>query len=123
MPADPQCFLEARNRDTTRVRLEFDGDSVRGAMEWLPWEKDRATGTLSGIRTSTGELDLRYRYTIEGSRQTETKLMKLDGDVLRIKVGELEDSANDNNLRYRDASRAAYSEKLNAVACPPNHES
>ncbi len=117
-PTGTHCFLKALNRDTTRIRLEFDGDSVRGTMDWLPWEKDRAVGTLRGVRTGTGELDLVYDYVIEGNRQTETKIMKLEGTTLRIKVGELEDPSNNGTLRYKDASKAAYTESLDEVPCP-----
>jgi hypothetical protein len=83
------CFLYAENKDTTYVSLMIDGTKVSGEMTWQPYEKDGARGTLSGTKLDSGELELMYAYMIEGSNQTETKVMKIDGDRLLIKVGEL----------------------------------
>ena len=87
-------------------------------MRWRPWEKDGATGTLAGIRTAAGEFDLVYDYMIEGQRQTETKVMKMEGSLLWIKTGELVDPDNDGNLRYADVSKASYTQQLASVPCP-----
>jgi len=111
------CFLHAENKDTTFISLTIDGIKVSGTMTWQPYEKDGAVGELSGIKTMTGELELVYAYVIEGSSQTETKVMKIEGDRLFVKVGELLDPANDGNLTYKDVSKATYSEILELVAC------
>lgn len=112
------CFLLALNKDSTFVNLTLKGDSITGTMRWRPWEKDGATGTLAGLRAASGELDLLYDYMIEGQRQTETKVMKVENGTLWIKTGELVDPANDGNLRYADVSKATYSQQLPAAACP-----
>ncbi len=111
------CFLKAENRDTTRVSLTVNGANVSGEMVWRPYEKDGAVGTLTGAKNSNGEFELLYDYMIEGSKQTETKVMTIEKGQLLIKTGELEDPKNDGNLRYKDVSKAIYSEALPAVDC------
>lgn len=111
------CFLKAENRDTTRVSLTVNGATVSGEMVWRPYEKDGAVGTLTGAKNANGEFELLYDYMIEGSQQTETKVMKIENGQLLIKTGELEDPKNDGNLRYKDVSKATYAETLPAVDC------
>ena len=111
------CFFKALNRDTTTVSLTVTGDKVTGSMVWNPYQKDGARGTLAGTKKANGELDLMYSYTIEGSQQTETKLMKVENGVLLIKKGPLMDPKEDGNLRYKDAAKATYSEKLEKTDC------
>lgn len=113
----PLCFLYAENKDTTYVSLMIDGTKVSGEMTWQPYEKDGARGTLSGTKSDSGELELMYAYMIEGSNQTETKVMKIEGDRLLIKVGELLDPNNDGNLVYKEVAKASYTEILQKVAC------
>ncbi|MBL7952119.1 MAG: hypothetical protein JNM62_10405 [Flavobacteriales bacterium] len=111
------CFLKALNKDSTFVKLTVQGDSVLGSMRWRPWEKDGATGSLSGLRNAEGELELIYDYMIEGQHQTETKVMKMEGSLLWIKTGQLVDPNNDGHLHYADVSKATYSEQAVAVQC------
>ncbi len=116
-PSNQMCFLSALNRDTTTVTLVFDGDKVTGEMNWLPWEKDGATGTLKGTKNADGELELMYNYVIEGSEQSETKVMKIENGDLMIKVGELVDPKNNGNLKFKDVKKAKYKETLKRVSC------
>ncbi len=111
------CFLKAENKDTTSVHLTISGNKVNGEMTWQPWEKDGAAGTLSGKLISDSEMEVLYNYTIEGSKQTETKIMKIGQDKLYIKAGELTDPENNGNLVYKDPSNAVYNEILNKVSC------
>lgn len=111
------CYLFALNKDTTTVSLSITGDQVSGKMDWQPYEKDGAHGTLSGKKNANGELELLYSYVIEGSHQTETKVMKIEGKQLLIKKGELIDPKFDGNLQYKDVAAATYSEILPEVAC------
>ena len=112
------CFLKAENRDTTIVRLNFLADNdIRGEMIWQPWQKDGATGYLKGSLNANREMELKYDYTIEGNRQTETKIMKIEGDKLQIKQGELIDPKSDGNLVFKDASKAIYKETLTKSKC------
>ena len=58
---------------------------------------------------------------IEGNQQTETKVMKIEGDSLHIKHGELLDVNNDGNLVYKDINAATYTETLDKIPCKAAH--
>ena len=112
------CFLKAENKDSTTVRVRFlSNDDIRGEMIWSPWQKDGAVGTLTGKLNANNEMELLYNYTIEGNRQSETKVMKIDGDKLLIKQGELIDPKFDGNLVFKDVSKATYKTVLSKVNC------
>lgn len=112
------CFMNAENKDTTTVRVRIlSDDDIRGEMIRNPWQKDGAVGTLTGKLISKNEMELKYEYMIEGNNQTETMLMKIDGDKLHIKRGELIDPKNDGNLVFKDASKAVYKDVLNKTSC------
>lgn len=106
------CFRKTFNQDTTTVKLTLKGDTVEGTMVWQPWQKDGGRGTLKGMRDANGEMNLLFDYMIEGVKQTETKIMKLDGDKLLVKVGELQDLKNDGNLTFNDVTKAVYKDTL-----------
>lgn len=112
-----RCFLSAVNKDTTRVSLQIDGDKISGDMVWIPYQKDKRVGTLMGTKNANGELELTYNFMQEGMSQTETKIMKIENDILLIKHGDLEDPKNDGNMKYKDASKAAFSEKIPKANC------
>src|SRR5688500_7611429 len=76
------CFNKLFNQDVTTVALTIAGNAVSGRMDRVPYEKDSARGTLQGFKNAAGELDLRYDYMIEGSQQTETKIMKIEDGKL-----------------------------------------
>lgn len=111
------CFLSTLKRDSTFVNLTIEGDSVTGNMHWKPFEKDGSIGTLAGKKNNLGEFELLYDYMIEGNRQTETKVMKIENGKLVVKVGELLDSGNNGHLVYKDVATATYKDTLNQVDC------
>lgn len=111
------CFSKLFNQDVTAIELTIAGNAVSGKMDWIPYEKDSARGTLQGSKNAAGELDLIYDYMIEGSQQTETKIMKIEDDKLLVKVGELLDPKNDGNLVYKDVSQAQFLEVLETTSC------
>lgn len=111
------CFSNRFNQDATDVQLTILDGAVTGKMDWIPYEKDSARGTLRGYENAAHELDLLYDYVIEGSQQTETKIMKIENGKLLIKHGELLDPKNDGNLIYKDPSQAEFSEILETVKC------
>ena len=111
------CFLSTLKKDSTFVNLTIEGDMVTGTMHWQPYEKDGATGTLTGKKNTNGEMELLYDYMIEGNQQTETKIMKIENGKLLIKTGELTDPKNDGHLVFKDATKLKYSETLNKVDC------
>ena len=111
------CFSKFYNKDVTDVQLTILGSAVTGKMDWVPYQKDSARGTLKGNKNAAGEMDLMYDYMIEGNQQTETKVMKIEDGKLLIKVGELLDPKNDGNLVFKDVNQAKYSEVLEKVDC------
>lgn len=113
--AETLCFEEKVGKDITTVRLTIDGDKVTGNMEWLPWEKDQATGTLLGEKKGN-EIVADYEYMIEGSNQLEEKIFVLEGDKLLVKSGELDDK--NGKLVIKDRTKAIVGQTLVKVACP-----
>ncbi len=111
------CFSKRFNQDVTDVQLTILGSAITGKMDWIPYQKDSARGTLQGAVNDAGELDLMYDYMIEGNQQTETKVMKIEDGKLQIKIGELQDLKYNGNLTYKDVNQAKYSDVLTAVAC------
>ncbi len=111
------CFLKAESKDTTTINLTVSNEKVTGTMSWQPYEKDGARGTLSGTTNAMGEFELLFDYTIEGSHQTETMVMKIEKGELLIKRGELIDPKNDGHLIFKDVTKAVYSELLGQVTC------
>ena len=105
------CFSKNLNKDITTVTLTINGDKVMGKMDWVPFEKDSARGTLSGT-LQHGEMNLLYDYMIEGAHQTEEKIMKIENGKLLIKQGELLDPKYNGHLIYKDKTSAVYSETL-----------
>jgi len=105
------CFVKNFNKDVTTVTLTVSGDKVVGKMDWVPFGKDSARGTLSGTFTN-GEMNLLYDYIIEGAQQTEEKIMKIEDGKLFIKHGELLDPKYNGNLIYKDSTTAVYNEIL-----------
>ena len=117
IPDGSYCFNKKFNQDNTDVKLVFTGDAITGVMNWVPYQKDSARGTLKGTKNQAGEFDLMYDYMIEGNQQTETKRMKIESGKLFIKTGEPSDPNNNGNLVYKDVNQAKYSEMLEPVDC------
>ena len=111
------CFKATFNQDVTNIQLIILDNKVTGFMNWVPYQKDSARGTLTGTKNANGELDLLYDYMIEGSQQTETKLMKIENEKLWIKQGELSDPKYDGHLVYKDVSQAKYGESIDKADC------
>lgn len=114
------CFLKAENKDSTTVKIRIlSDDDIRGEMIWNPYQKDGAIGTLTGKMISKNEMKLAYNYTIEGNRQSEEKIFKIEGEKLSIKEGELTDPKKDGNSVFKDIAKTTYtgSEVLNKINC------
>ncbi len=112
------CFKKTENKDVTDIKFRIlSNDDIRGEMIWQPYEKDGSVGTLTGKMISANEIKFMYSYTIEGNKQTEEKIMKVENGKLYIKHGELLDSKNNGNMTYKDISKATYSETVDAIKC------
>jgi len=117
---DTFCFEKREGlklEDVTSVKLIISSDSVNGTMEWLPFEKDGAVGTLKGIKKGD-ELFVTFNYVIEGSNQLEDMIFKIEGDTLYQKEGALKElSADPPHFALQNADSSSYTIKLNKVYC------
>lgn len=112
------CFLKVENRDSTFISLRIlSEDDIRGEMIWQPWQSGGAVGSLTGKMNENGEMELLYDYTIEGSQQTELKIMKIENKKLLIKIGELVDVHEDGHLTYKNENEAEFTEILESTPC------
>lgn len=109
------CFELKEGKDITTVKLIMKGDEITGEMNWTPWEKDGAVGTLKGKKVGD-EIVADYEYVIEGSNQSEEKIFKIEGDKLLIKEGELTEG-KDGKLIMKDPAKAVFKETLVKVSC------
>jgi hypothetical protein len=113
------CFRQLSSNagltDSLYIQLTINGDSVTGIWNWLPAEKDKMVGTLAGT-IHNNEARTIYTYTAEGQTSKEEKLLKIDGDTLRFKTGEMEQ--RNGIWILRNAETTAYNESLPRVDCP-----
>lgn len=82
--------LDSKEEDIT-VALWVDSGSVGGSEYSGVPEKDSAYGSIMGNVRDDGLLHVTFNYMIEGSRQSEEQLIKIDGNKLIIGEGELEE--------------------------------
>jgi hypothetical protein len=78
------CFLHTegtKNQDTTTVKLVMIAGKVAGDMNYMPAEKDRRTGTVTGEKHGD-ELNLKFQYMQEGMEQSIPVVFKLSGGNL-----------------------------------------
>ncbi|MBD1366439.1 hypothetical protein IDJ77_21680 [Mucilaginibacter sp. ZT4R22] len=81
------CFVHTDGtaaQDTTAVHLVINANKVSGEMNWLPKEKDRRKGTLSG--TLDGDkINAVWSFMQEGQTDTMTVAFKLSSQQLAQK--------------------------------------
>ncbi|WP_134088153.1 hypothetical protein [Olivibacter sp. XZL3] len=88
-PTNPHetCYLRLEgpsSQDSTFVTLSIVNDTVTGKYNWIPFEKDRRTGRLSGIKRGD-TIDVVWHFTQEGMQDTLHTVFLLQGDQLRQK--------------------------------------
>jgi hypothetical protein len=71
--------------------LWVDSGAVGGSEFSGAPEKDSAYGSITGNLREDGLLHVTFNYTIEGNRQSEEQLLKIDGNKLIVGKGELEE--------------------------------
>lgn len=112
-------FAQENAKEYTRIALVIDGDQVTGTQNWLPKQPDGhgAHGTLEGIITGGGIIQVLYSYTIEGSDQSEEEVLKLEGDKLFIGEGQLREDPKDNSrLNLQEPNKVAFKKALKKIA-------
>ena len=118
--AEPQTlfFAQENAKEYTRISLTIEGDKVTGTQNWLPKQPDGhgAHGTISGIITGGGIIQVLYEYTIEGSDQSEEEVLKLDGDKLFIGEGQLlQDPKNETCLNLQEPKKVVFKKALTKI--------
>ncbi|MDB5001533.1 MAG: hypothetical protein JWR76_2610 [Mucilaginibacter sp.] len=81
------CFIHTDGtnaQDTTTVHLVINANKVSGDMSWLPKEKDRRKGTLSGMLNGD-KIKAVWRFMQEGMKDTLGVEFKLSGQELAQK--------------------------------------
>lgn len=108
------CYAIFDKKDVTAVQLIIKGDKVTGYMDWAPFEKDGGHGILTGTR-SGNDITADYTYMIEGSKNTEEVLFKIDGKTLLQAQGELVEKTG--KLVIKDKAKAKFSKSFATVDC------
>lgn len=89
---ETKCYILTegdKNQDSTLIMLAFSGNLVSGTMDWQPFEKDGAHGTIEA-NLEGDRIKGVYHYMIEGSRQSEQVEFKMiENDYLAQKQAEL----------------------------------
>ena len=115
--AEPQKLFFARETasNSTRIALTIEGDQVYGSQTWQPKEEAHgASGSLSGIITVGGIIQVVYEFTIEGSTQSEEQVLKLDGNKLYVGEGELVEG-KDGRLNLKEPNKVTFTKALDQV--------
>lgn len=88
----PRFFEHKSKNAEIRISIIVEGDSVTGTQTNGSGEVEThgAMGTMTG-NAKDGVLHVTYNYEIEGNRQSEEQLLKLDGNQLILAEGELEE--------------------------------
>ena len=118
-PAQPAamegtCYAHYLGKDVTAVQIIMDGDKVTGYMDWAPNEKDGGHGFIVGTK-SGNIITADWTYMIEGSKNTEQVMLKLDGDKLSKAEGEL--TEKNGKLVLKNPAKAKYVDVFNKVPC------
>ena len=76
------CYVSYKNQDSTYLDLHIKGDQVSGALSIIPREKDRNTGTVSGlVKGDTILLD--YTFQSEGMQSIrQVAYLQKDGKLI-----------------------------------------
>ena len=101
-------------QDTTLVQLTVIGNEVMGQYDWIPAGKDSARGSLTGT-VKNGIITAIYDYVIEGSKQKEEMIFKLEVNQLLVKKGALMEV--DGILKLKNPAEAKFTEILPRVLC------
>ncbi len=103
---DSLCFLLTEGltrKDSTVVQLAVTGDTVRGLMIYMPYEKDSRRGNLSGIKDGK-QINAQWIYMQEGTIDSINVSFRLEEDVLKQQQSTLDRNTGKeyfpNNAEY-----------------------
>jgi hypothetical protein len=113
-PTATTCYAYYLKKDVSAVQITTDGDKVSGYMDWSPFEKDGGHGFLIGTK-SGNMITADWTVMIEGSKNIEQVVFKIDGDKLLRAEGELVEKGD--KLVLKDVAKAKYTDVYNKVDC------
>lgn len=120
---EKKCYLLTegdKNQDSTLIVLAFSGKLVSGTMDWQPFEKDGAHGTIEATREGNSIKGI-YHYMIEGSRQSEeVEFRMMDNDFLGQKEAELTEKVpGQADLVFKDPNApGSFNKVYRPMICP-----
>lgn len=85
--ADTLCFRQVVGRDSTRLRLFIQDSTVTGELDVIPFEKDRARGSIRGTRANN-QILADWQRSGEGVTQDYEVIFTLKGDSVTWRDGE-----------------------------------
>jgi hypothetical protein len=91
--------------DSILLNFQRTGDSITGEFKWLPYYKDKKTGTFKGTvqgRTATTVLTA----TGEGMTNKEEFIFDIDAKEVNVKMGEMAEG-KDGVWHYKDKNAAS----------------
>jgi len=88
-PSTPttQCFQLVAGRDTTRLQLLIQGSTVTGELTLLPFEKDRARGSIRGT-LNKNQIQADWQRSGEGVTQPYEIVFTLNDSAVTWREGE-----------------------------------
>lgn len=84
---DTLCFRQVVGRDSTRLQLIIKDSTVTGELDVLPFEKDRARGSIQG-RLTNDRILADWARSGEGVTETYEILFTIKGDAITWREGE-----------------------------------
>lgn len=86
--------------DSILLNFERNGDSITGEFKWLPYYKDKKTGTFKGtVQGTTATTVLTAKG--EGLTNKEEFIFDIDAENVSVKMGEMKEG-KDGIWHYKD---------------------
>lgn len=84
---DTLCFQQVVGRDSTTLHLIIKDATVTGELSVLPFEKDRARGSVEGTLTNN-QIQATWQRSGEGVTQPYEVIFTMKGDAVTWREGE-----------------------------------
>ncbi len=114
------CFLFTdglKNEDSTSLNIHIQDTLVTGEYNYIPYEKDAAIGTISGV-IKDSIIECVYTYSQEGEEFKENLIWKLQSDKILLKTAPATIDEQ-GNIVY-DSSKFEFNIILNKIDCKPS---
>ena len=85
-----ECYVFTKNKDTAMLSIDFSGKDVTGTLNYNLYEKDKNSGTISGI-VKGDTIMAEYTFNAEGTQSVrQVAFLKKEGKLLEG-FGEVEE--------------------------------